>query len=177
MLHPMKRTAMSVAVASACAFAAMPGQAQTDTKPAQAADTIPEVTVTATRFSTSLLKTPVAVTAFSQDQLTRKGATNIRDLANEIPNVTIDAGLDNGVQITIRGITSTNFTETGDPAVGFHVDGLYSPRPQGAQALMFDIDQLEVLRGPQGTLFGRNSTGGSVNVITAKPDFNGNYGR
>jgi iron complex outermembrane recepter protein len=185
MLHPMKRTAMSVAVASACTFAALPAHAQADAqgaaqtagKPAQSTDTIPEVQVTATRFTTSLLKTPVAVTAFSQDQLTRKGATNIRDLANEIPNVTIDTGLDNGVQITIRGITSTNFTETGDPAVGFHVDGLYSPRPQGAQALMFDIDQLEVLRGPQGTLFGRNSTGGSINVITAKPDFNGNYGR
>jgi iron complex outermembrane receptor protein len=188
MLHPMKRTAMSMAVASACAFAALPVQAQTQSdtqatattpaaRQAQTSDTIPEVTVTATRFSTSLLKTPVAVTAFSQDQLTRKGVTSMADLGNEIPNVTINQGLDSGVQITIRGITSTNFTETGDPAVGFHVDGLYSPRPQGAQALMFDIDQLEVLRGPQGTLFGRNSTGGSVNVITAKPDFNGNYGR
>ena len=186
MLHPIRRTAISMAVASACALAALPAQGQAEAQtaaqaapdPAQArSDALPEVVVTATRFTTSLLKTPVAVTALSQDQLTRKGATSILDLANEIPNVTIDTGLDNGVQITIRGITSTNFTETGDPAVGFHVDGLYSPRPQGAQALMFDIEQFEVLRGPQGTLFGRNSTGGSVNVITAKPDFHGNYGK
>ncbi|MFP5389970.1 MAG: TonB-dependent receptor [Gammaproteobacteria bacterium] len=185
---------MSMAVASACAFAAMQAQAQTpDAAPAEIpapntvgspttggpakSDQIQEVVVTATRFTTSLLKTPIAVTALSQDQLTRKGATSIRDLAGEIPNVVMDQGLDNGVQITVRGITSTNFTETGDPAVGFHVDGLYSPRPQGAQALLFDIDQFEVLRGPQGTLFGRNSTGGSVNVITAKPDFSGTYGR
>jgi iron complex outermembrane receptor protein len=197
MLHPIKRTVMSLAVASACALVAMPGYAQTaavaDTpaaapvaippaasaiaKPVASADYIPEVVVTATRFSTSLLKTPLAVTALSQEQLTRKGAVSLRDLSGEIPNVVMETGLDSGVQITIRGITSTNFTETGDPAVGFHVDGLYSPRPQGAQALMFDIDQFEVLRGPQGTLFGRNSTGGSVNVITAKPDFTGNYGR
>jgi len=182
---------MSMAVASACAFAALPGHAQTAAAdsaatpaaapatapaPAASADQIPEVVVTATRFTTSLMKTPLAVTALSQDQLTRKGAVSLRDLSGEIPNVVMETGLDSGVQITIRGITSTNFTETGDPAVGFHIDGLYSPRPQGAQALMFDIDQFEVLRGPQGTLFGRNSTGGSINVITAKPDFTGNYG-
>jgi iron complex outermembrane receptor protein len=188
MFYPIQRTAISLAVASACAVAGVPVHAQvapdTAAAPAPAenaatkpADTIQEVVVTATRFSTSLLKTPVAVTALTQDQLTRRGATSLRDLATEIPNVVIDQGLDNGIQITVRGITSTNFTETGDPAVGFHVDGLYSPRPQGAQALMFDIEQFEVLRGPQGTLFGRNSTGGSVNVITAKPDFSGNYGK
>lgn len=182
MIYPKTRTLMSLAVASA----ALPGVAQ-DAPAATAGkaaavnsdpNAIAEVKVTATRYSTSLLRTPVAVTALSQDQLTKKGVTSLRDLAGEIPNVVIEnTGLDSAVQITIRGITSTNFTEMGDPAVGFHVDGLYSPRPQGAQALMFDIDQLEVLRGPQGTLFGRNSTGGSVNVITAKPDFSGNYGK
>ncbi|CAN7640726.1 TonB-dependent receptor [Duganella sp. LjRoot269] len=185
---------MSLAVASACGFMNMAAHAQasdsaigdapTATTAAAAApvitnpDQIPEIKVTATRYSTSLLKTPLAVTALSQDQLTRKGATSLRDLSGEMPNVVIEnTGLDSAVQITIRGITSTNFTETGDPAVGFHVDGMYSPRPQGAQALMFDLDQVEVLRGPQGTLFGRNSTGGSINVIPAKPDWTGNYGK
>ncbi|MCX7217970.1 MAG: TonB-dependent receptor, partial [Burkholderiales bacterium] len=91
--------------------------------------------------------------------------------------VTITQSNDSAIQVTIRGITSTNTTEIGDPAVGFHVDGLYSPRPQGAQALMFDVEQVEILRGPQGTLFGRNSTGGSINVISAKPDFSGDYGK
>ncbi|MBB3224769.1 TonB-dependent receptor [Pseudoduganella umbonata] len=192
------RTLMSLAVASACSLAAavtplsayaQAGAAAADPNnipaaeaptlgPTNGGDQIPEVKVTATRYSTSLLRTPLAVSAFSQEQLTRKGATSLRDLANEIPNVVIESGsLDSAVQVTIRGITSTNFTETGDPAVGFHVDGMYSPRPQGAQALMFDIDQVEVLRGPQGTLFGRNSTGGSINVISAKPDFSGNYGK
>ncbi|HEU4777256.1 MAG TPA: TonB-dependent receptor [Telluria sp.] len=188
MLHPnTKRTLISLAVASACGLIAMSAHAQTaSTAPKTEGrvadkdkdkDYIPEIKVTATRYSTSLLKTPIAVTAFSQDNLARLGVTSAKDLANEIPNVNIQQTGDSAVQITIRGITSSNTTEIGDPAVGFHVDGLYSPRPQGAQALMFDVEQVEVLRGPQGTLFGRNSTGGSVNVISAKPDFTGNYGK
>ncbi|MYN39139.1 TonB-dependent receptor [Duganella sp. FT109W] len=187
MLHPTSKTLMSLAVASACGLTSVATHAQTgdsasgDTSAPStsiSADQIPEVKVTATRYSTSLLKTPLAVTAVTQEQLTRKGVTSLSDLSGEIPNVVIEnTGLDSAVQITIRGITSTNFTETGDPAVGFHVDGMYSPRPQGAQALMFDLEQVEVLRGPQGTLFGRNSTGGSINVIPAKPDWTGNYGK
>lgn len=186
MLYPKtKYKLISLAVASACGVLATPAHAQAPAaataQPAGVAssdkDYIPEVKVTATRYSTSLLKTPLAVTAYSQDSLSRMGITSAKDLANEIPNVNIQQTGDSAVQITIRGITSSNTTEIGDPAVGFHVDGLYSPRPQGAQALMFDVEQVEVLRGPQGTLFGRNSTGGSVNVISAKPDFNGNYGK
>jgi iron complex outermembrane receptor protein len=180
MQQSTSRTLVSLAVASACAFisATACAQASDTAAAASAPDQIPEVKVTATRYSTSLLKTPLAVTAVTQEQLTRKGVTSLSDLSGEIPNVVIEnTGLDSAVQITIRGITSTNFTETGDPAVGFHVDGMYSPRPQGAQALMFDLEQVEVLRGPQGTLFGRNSTGGSINVIPAKPDWTGNYGK
>lgn len=186
------KTLMSVAVAGACGMMSMHVQAQQaapvesnkTTEPASAkktdgkeTDKIQEVNVTATRYSTSLLRTPLAVTAFNQESLARMGVTSAKDLANEIPNVTIVQSNDSAIQVTIRGITSSNTTEIGDPAVGFHVDGMYSPRPQGAQALMFDVAQVEVLRGPQGTLFGRNSTGGTINVISAKPDFKGNYGR
>jgi iron complex outermembrane receptor protein len=178
MQQSTSRTLVNLAVASACAFISTTASAQAGDTAAATTDQIPEVKVTATRYSTSLLKTPLAVTAVTQEQLTRKGVTSLSDLSGEIPNVVIEnTGLDSAVQITIRGITSTNFTETGDPAVGFHVDGMYSPRPQGAQALMFDLEQVEVLRGPQGTLFGRNSTGGSINVIPAKPDWTGNYGK
>ena len=89
----------------------------------------------------------------------------------------MSTAVDSGVQIAIRGISTKNFTETADPSVGLHVAGMYSPRPQGAMALMFDLDQVEVLRGPQGTLFGRNSTGGSINIIPAKPEFGKTYGK
>jgi iron complex outermembrane receptor protein len=71
--------------------------------------------------------------------------------------------------IALRGVRSTNETELGDPSVGVHLDGVYSPRMQGILGLMFDNERVEVLRGPQGTLFGRNSTVGSINIISAKP--------
>ena len=185
-MHAMtKKTIMSLAIASAFNLAAQHAYAA----PADAADAapkvvgtdvdkdgIPEVKVTATRYSTSLLKTPLAVTAFTQDKLTRQGITTLKGISGELPNVQMTEANDSAVQITIRGISATNFTEIGDPSAGLHVAGLYSPRPQGAQALMFDLEQVEVLRGPQGTLFGRNSTAGSINIIPAKPEFGSTYG-
>jgi len=137
---------------------------------------LPTVMVTATRVSSGLLQTPVAVTAITQDKLSRDGVTDVRGLSGSVPNLQLSTGADSGVQIAIRGVSSNNFTEIGDPAVGLHVGGLYSPRPQGALALMFDLEQVEVLRGPHGTLFGRNSTAGSINIIPAKPEFGATYG-
>jgi len=137
---------------------------------------IEEVIVTATRIETDLMTTSIAVSAFDQDTLTKSGVRDIRDASDLVPNFDVAfSPSDSGVQLTIRGINSNNFTEIADPSVAFHVDGVYSPRPQGATALMFDLERLEVMRGPQGTLFGRNSAAGSVNVITAKPTTEGIY--
>ncbi len=131
------------------------------------------VIITATKVKTELMETPIAVTAFSQSQLNRAGVTDARDIGSLVPNMDVTfSPSDSGVQMTMRGVSSNNFTELGDPSVGFHVDGVYSPRPQGAMALMYDLERLEVLRGPQGTLYGRNATAGSVNLITKDPDFN-----
>ncbi|RQO61146.1 TonB-dependent receptor [Paucibacter sp. KBW04] len=138
---------------------------------------LPQVTVTATRSKTSLMKTPIAVTAISADELLRDNVKEVRNLSGMVPNVQFGLSpADSGVVMSIRGVSSTNFTEIGDPAVGIHVDGIYSPRPQGALALMFDLDGIEVLRGAQGTLFGRNSTAGVININLAKPDFKSDYG-
>jgi iron complex outermembrane receptor protein len=76
----------------------------------------------------------------------------------------------------MRGIVSTNRTEVGDAAVAFHVDGFYSPRPQGATLTIYDLDRLEALRGPQGTLFGRNANAGVINVVSAKPVLGATFG-
>lgn len=139
--------------------------------------TIEEIVVTATRVETDLMSTSIAVSAFSQEDLTKNGVKDIRDASDLVPNFDVAfSPSDSGVQLTMRGINSNNFTEIGDPSVAFHVDGVYSPRPQGATALMFDLERLEVMRGPQGTLFGRNSAAGSVNVITAKPSMEGVFG-
>jgi len=165
-------------------------QAQTAAAPAKAASAptdkiadkaapneLPTVTVTATRVTTNLLKTPVAVTALNPDDLVRDNVKALMDLSSMVPNLQLGlSNADSGVLAAIRGVTSTNFTEIGDPAVGIHIDGIYSPRPQGSLALMFDLEQVEVLRGAQGTLFGRNSTAGVINIIPAKPEFKNNNG-
>ena len=171
MTFATRKTLVCLAVAGAWTATALAQEAPKDS------GKVEEVVVSATRYSTSLLKTPVAVSAFNQDYLDKQGVTSISDLSGDIPNVVMNPNLNGAVQITIRGVTSNDTSEISSPSVGYHVDGMYSPRPQGAQALMFDLEQVEVLRGPQGTLFGRNSTAGSINIITAKPDFSGNYGK
>lgn len=126
-----------------------------------------DIVVTATRGETLLSKTPVAITAISGDALRSEGIISPTDLGRSVPNLSIDRG--NGLQITIRGITSTDGTEKGDPSAAFLLDGVYIARPQAADVSFFDIQRVEVLRGPQGTLYGRNTTAGVVNVISNKP--------
>jgi len=142
---------------------------------------IEEVIVTATKRETNLMETPIAVSVVSQDQLNTQGIARISDLSNLVPNMQVGTSAeDSGVNIAIRGIGSNNYTEIGDPTVAVHVDGMYSPRPQAALMLAHDVERIEILRGPQGTLFGRNSTSGAINVVTARPQFGdevtGRYG-
>ena len=129
-----------------------------------------EIVVTATKRATDLMKTPVAVSAVSQERLTEQNVSDVTDLGDLVPNMQVGTSpSDSGVQVTVRGITSNNFTELGDPTVSIHVDGMYSPRPQAGLALLHDVDRVEIMRGPQGTLFGRNSTSGSINIVTSNP--------
>lgn len=179
--QPGALTACAAAVAALLwatpAAWAQDSKAEQEAKDKKDVKELPQITVTATRVNTSLLKTPVAVTALKGDDLVRDNVKELMNLSGLVPNLQFGlSSADSGVQISIRGVTSTNFTEIGDPAVGVHIDGIYSPRPQGSLALMFDLDQVEVLRGAQGTLFGRNSTAGVVNILPAKPDFKSNYG-
>ena len=129
---------------------------------------IEEVVVTAQRREETAQRTPLAITALSSDQLVKQGVRTVTDLTNVVPGVQIGS-TGGSVEIAVRGIGSTNNTEVGDPAVAFNVDGVYLARPRSAAGLFFDLDRMEVLRGPQGTLYGRNATAGSINVITKKP--------
>src|SRR5262245_16575900 len=135
------------------------------------ADTLDEIVITASKRATNLLETPLAVTALPASALEREGVKTARDLTGMVPNVQFATGPDSGTAITVRGVTSTDFTEVGDGAMAVHLDGFYSPRPQGVLALMYDLERVEVLRGPQGTLFGMNSSSGVLNVIPAAPEF------
>jgi len=129
-----------------------------------------EMIVTAQKRSENIQKVPVAVTAFSAETLTDLGVKDVNDLTGLAPSLQIkSADASANPKIFIRGIGSNDFNPTSSNAVGIYVDGAYigSPLAQGGQ--FFDLERVEVLRGPQGTLYGRNTTGGAINVITAKP--------
>jgi len=134
------------------------------------------IEVTATRRATSLADTPVAVSAVSGDELLQNGVTDPYGLTDSVPNVSIDM-VDGGLNVTIRGVTSLDNTEKGDPSVNFMLDDVIIARPQAQAVSFFDVSRVEVLRGPQGTLFGRNTTGGAINVITNRPELGEFYGR
>ena len=140
---------------------------------ALAADAVPgtisEVVVTAERTETLASKTPITLTAISGTDLRTAGITNPTNLTDSVPNLWITRA--GGLQITIRGVTSTDQTEKGDPSASFLIDGVYIARNGAQDVSFFDIDRVEVLRGPQGTLYGRNTTAGVVNVISTKPKF------
>jgi iron complex outermembrane receptor protein len=145
---------------------------QSAAKPADNGN-VAEVIVTATKRSTSLLKTPLAVTALSGAALDDAHVKNLEDLTHLSPSFQATSQGDHAVLLlTMRGIGNDGAkTEQADPEVSVYVDGVYSPRAEGATALLYDMDRVEVMRGPQGTLWGRNSTAGAVNMVSAKPKF------
>jgi iron complex outermembrane receptor protein len=130
-----------------------------------------EVIVTATKRETRAQDTPVADTVFSQSMLDENHVVDVTDLAKYVPGVEFGQHGDQAAtMITMRGIGNDSaFTELDSPEVAMYVNGIYSPRSQGAAAMLYDLDRLEVLRGPQGTLFGHNSTVGVIDIFTAKP--------
>jgi iron complex outermembrane receptor protein len=153
--------------------AADPAQSSTSTPatsdPVPAAQAGDDIVVTALRTSTLASKTPVALTAISGAGLRDAGITDASALDDVVPNLSIDRFGVGGIQITIRGVSSNDATEKGDPSAAFLQDGIYLARPQAQDVAFFDIDRVEVLRGPQGTLYGRNTTAGVVSLISATP--------
>lgn len=130
-----------------------------------------DIIVTASRYQQTLQTTPLAVSALNASALQARGVTDVAGLATEVPTLQVGTnGANSSVDISIRGITSNNTNAySGNPAVATYVNGVYVPRTQGLNEALFDVERVEVLRGPQGTLYGRNSTAGAVNIITAKP--------
>lgn len=126
-----------------------------------------EIIVTAQRTESLASKTPIALSAVTGDGLNNANVTNATGLGELIPNLNIVRT--DGLRITIRGVSSADNTEKGDPSAAFLLDGIYLARPQAQEVSFFDIARVEVLRGPQGTLYGRNTTAGVVNLITNRP--------
>ena len=142
--------------------------------PAKAQAPLEEIIVTATRRETNLQETPLAISAFNQETLDENHVVSLLDMRGLVPNLQFFENGDHAVPlIFIRGLGTRNQTEAGDQGIAFYSDGVFAARSQGTTVMLYDLDRIEVLRGPQGTLFGRNSTGGAIALHTAKPSTDG----
>lgn len=138
---------------------------------------IEEVVVTATKRPESLQDIPISVNAFTGEQIEEAGVKDIRDIAGQTPGLQIKSRGETEGSVFIRGIGSVAPGIGADPAVGIYIDGLYASRGTNATAAFFDVERVEVVKGPQGTLFGRNASSGAISIITRKPEIGENYGR
>jgi iron complex outermembrane receptor protein len=140
-----------------------------------AAGGLEEIVVTARKVAENLQDVPVAVTAFSGAALAQQNAVRVSDIARSTPSLVIREGSSNpsAPSITLRGQVQTDTLATLDPSVGTYVDNFYWARAYGVNADLLDVRSVQVLKGPQGTLFGRNTTGGAILIETNDPNFNG----
>lgn len=164
--HLLGRAAM---IALTLTMSPLVVQAQTsDQGSAAPQDGVEDIVVTARRTSEKLQTTPLAVTALTSDALARRQIVDVTAIQQAAPSLSM-AQSHSGVAITLRGQVQSNSDGSVDQSVGLYVDGVYIARQIAAGFDLIDINQVEVLRGPQGTLFGRNTTGGAVSISTNKP--------
>ncbi|MDX1498333.1 MAG: TonB-dependent receptor, partial [Woeseiaceae bacterium] len=162
--------AVSLALVAGLAPAALTAQEQA------AEGALEEIIVTATKRAESVMDVPLAITAMSGEFIRDTNLNDVKDLISFTPGITgnsKDSFLD---FVSVRGIRTIDFGNGGDPSVSLYKNGLYQGRTGSAVSSLYDIERSEVLRGPQGFLFGRNSVSGAINVITAKPDLAGRSG-
>jgi iron complex outermembrane recepter protein len=134
-----------------------------------------DIVVTAQKRSENLQVTPIAISAFTAEGISKKGLGDIQQVSRLAPNVSFDftspiSGASNAASVFIRGIGQQDFALTTDAGVGTYVDGVYVSRSVGGVLDVLDVDRIEILRGPQGTLFGRNTIGGAISIISKGPD-------
>ena len=131
-------------------------------------DALTEIVVTALRRDTALQSTPAAVTALSGEEMATRGISTLEDLAATVPSVSFGKNIGQA-HIAIRGIGADSVVAGQDPRVAFYQDGVYIARPDAQVTGLFDVGSVQVLKGPQGTLYGRNATGGAIVVTSAVP--------
>lgn len=163
------RLLTATSITAAALAAAMPAMAQTAQAEDQPAVGLEEIVVTAQHRTESSQRAAVALNVISTQQLENAGVATSSALNTAVPSLYIARGGGVTASYFIRGVG--NFTNNGytDPAIAFNVDGVYYGRPGSTIGAFYDLERIEVLKGPQGTLYGRNATGGAINVLTAKP--------
>lgn len=161
-------------LAAASLIAAIP---VTTTWAQESGAVLEEIIVTAEKREENLQKTAIAVTAVDGDALVEAGVSRPEELSNLVPGLNIAQG-GPSTQVYVRGVGNYGTNAFADPAVAFNMDGVYISRFSGIAGNFFDVARVEVLKGPQGTLYGRNATGGTINIITNKPgkEFGGGVG-
>jgi len=166
---------LAAALALAVSVPALNVNAEEAVSNEEASATVETIVITARKRAESIQDVPIAISAFSGDNLASQGLTNISEIGDLTPNMEFDSispinGSSNTPNINIRGIGTTDFLLTIDPSVGVYLDGVYVARSVGGLFDLLDVERVEVLRGPQGTLFGRNTIGGAVQIISKKPN-------
>lgn len=170
----LRKSALTVLLCGASlpalAQTALPDEAAAD--PAVQAETggLGEIIVTAQRRSENLQRAALSVTAVTGDTLVERGVTGPENLTLLAPALQVTATAGPYVAYTMRGVTSVTTNAYGDPALALNYNQVYLATPTAASGLYFDLDRVEVLKGPQGTLYGRNATGGAINVIPRRPE-------
>ncbi len=161
---------LTLAIAAALALP-QAGLAQEETESQQEQQLLEEVVVTAQRREQTIQEVPMAISAFTDEQLRNLQADNLGSIQGAVPNLNLvqGRGSASSVNIYIRGVGQPDALQTFDPAVGIYLDDVYMSRIQGALFKLYDIERIEVLRGPQGTLYGKNTPGGAIRLITRTP--------
>ena len=171
----MRRNVHSLSIAGIVTMVMWVGaaaHAQTDGAPAHTetdTDELESITVTAQRTGAQVeQRVPVAMSVYTGDDLSKNVANTIKDIVAQTPNITVSQVV-TSAQVYIRGIGSNSVSPGSDPDVTEQVDGVYIARPSAQLQDFNDVDRIEILRGPQGTLYGRNAIGGTINVISRVP--------
>lgn len=174
-----KKQKLATLISGVLAFSVAPVMAQDAEQDESAKQKeVEKILVTAQRRVQSIQEVPVAVTSIGAADLELKQVSNVLDLQYEIPNISIatNTGTASGARLFLRGVGEDESRVSADPAVGVYVDGVYVGRQVGALFDLVDLERVEVLRGPQGTLYGRNSNGGAIKLISKAPEVGENYG-
>ncbi|WP_428610618.1 TonB-dependent receptor [Sedimenticola sp.] len=162
------------ASASLLSFIVPPGALGNE--PVRKSTMLEEIIVTAQKREESLQETPIAISAFSGEEIERKRISNVKDLKFFTPSLDVGEGFNGATYLQIRGIGNDVIVNGADPGVAVHLDGTFLGTQQYFDSSFFDVERIEVLRGPQGTVYGRNATGGNINIVTRDPteEFDGN---
>jgi iron complex outermembrane receptor protein len=168
----------AIAAAALCAPAAFAADATTTASAAAPTAEVSAIVVTARKREENLQQVPIAITAQTGKQLVQQSIRQPSDLSRVVPSLTIASGASSptGAFAVLRGQSASDLLITFSQPVGFYEDSINIPHPAGTNIGFFDIDRVEIDNGPQGTLYGRNTTGGAINILTRGADYGGYHG-